>query len=51
MEGMLYAMRNPAACGLKVDGVSVKDIQGYMQRTMRILEKAGSPSCRSLMPP
>ena len=48
---MLYAMRNPAACGLKVDGVSVKDIQGYMQRTMRILEKAGSPSCRSLMPP
>merc|ERR1719477_427549 len=39
-RGMLYAMRNPAACGLKVDGVSVKDMQGYMQRTMRILEKS-----------
>jgi len=43
-RGMLYAMRNPAACGLKVDGVSVKDMQGYMQRTMRILEKPGSPT-------
>ena len=43
-RGMLYAMRNPAAAGLKVDGVSVKDMQGYMQRTMRILEKPGSPT-------
>merc|ERR1712110_1015611 len=43
-RGMLYAMHNPAACGLKVDGVSVKDMQGYMQRTVRILEKPGSPT-------
>jgi len=43
-RAMLYAMRNPAECGLKVDGVSVRDMSGYMQRTMRILEKPGSPS-------
>jgi len=43
-RGMLYCMRNPAACGMKVDGVTVKDMQGYMQRTMRILEKPGSPT-------
>merc|ERR1712012_1348798 len=36
--------RNPAECGLKVDGVSVRDMTGYMQRTMRILEKPGSPT-------
>merc|ERR1712242_525541 len=43
-RAMLYAMRNPAQCGLKVDGVSVRDMTGYMQRTMRILEKPGSPT-------
>merc|ERR1712051_77420 len=43
-KAMLYAMRNPAECGLKVDGVSVRDMKGYMQRTMRILEKPGSPT-------
>merc|ERR1719346_619547 len=43
-KAMLYAMRNPAQCGLKVDGVSVRDMTGYMQRTMRILEKPGSPT-------
>merc|ERR1712039_978878 len=43
-KAMLYAMRNPAECGLKVDGVSVRDMSGYMQRTMRILEKPGSPT-------
>merc|ERR1712176_1013717 len=43
-KAMLYAMRNPAECGLKVDGVSVRDMGGYMQRTMRILEKPGSPT-------
>ena len=43
-RGMLRAMRNPAACGLKVDGVSVKHMQGCMQRTMRIREKPGSPT-------
>merc|ERR1712038_279874 len=43
-KAMLYAMRNPAQCGLKVDGVSVCDMTGYMQRSMRILEKPGSPT-------
>merc|ERR1719323_1099621 len=43
-KAMLYAMRNPAQCGLKVDSVSVRDMTGYMQRTMRILEKPGSPT-------
>jgi len=43
-RAMLYAMRNPAECGLKVDGVSVRDMRGYMQRTMRLLEKPGSPT-------
>jgi len=43
-RGMLYAMRNPASCGLKVDGVSVRDMRGYMQRSMRILDKPGSPT-------
>jgi len=43
-RAMLYAMRNPAVCGLKVDGVSVRDMSGYMQRTMRLLGKPGSPT-------
>merc|ERR1719433_2428826 len=43
-RAMLYALRNPAECGLKVDGVSVRDMRGYMQRTMRLLEKPGSPT-------
>merc|ERR1719367_791676 len=43
-KAMLYAMRNPAVCGLKVHGVSVRDMSGYMQRTMRMLEKPGSPT-------
>merc|ERR1712127_310116 len=29
-KAMLYAMRNPAECGLKVDGVSVRDMSGYL---------------------
>merc|ERR1712012_1292680 len=43
-RAMLYAMRNPAEGGLKVDGVSVRDMSGYLQRTMRLLEKGGSPT-------
>merc|ERR1719480_445948 len=43
-KAMLYAMRNPAECGLKVDGVTTRDMAGFMQRTMRILEKPGSPT-------
>ena len=26
-KAMLYAMRNPAECGLKVDGVSLRDMK------------------------
>merc|ERR1711902_114441 len=33
-----------AECGLKVDGVTTRDMAGFMQRTMRILEKPGSPT-------
>ena len=40
---MLYAMRKPAECGLRVDGVTTRDMAGFLQRTMRILEKPGSP--------
>merc|ERR1712012_1229390 len=43
-KAMLYAMRNPAECGLKVDGVTTRDMAGFMQRTMRILEKPGGPT-------
>merc|ERR1712127_101048 len=43
-KAMLYAMRNPAECGMKVDRVSVRDAKGYMQRSMRLLEKSGSPT-------
>jgi len=43
-KAMLYAMRKPAECGLKVDGVTTRDMAGFMQRTMRILEKPGSPT-------
>merc|ERR1712129_646840 len=43
-KAMLYAMRNPAECGLKVDGVSVRDMTGSMQGSMRILDKPGSPT-------
>merc|ERR1719476_627042 len=43
-KAMLFAMRNPAECGLKVDRVVLRDLSGFMQRTMRILEKPGSPT-------
>merc|ERR1719433_128218 len=43
-RAMLFAMRSPAECGMKVDGVTIRDMRGYMQRTMRILEKPGSPT-------
>merc|ERR1712079_106573 len=43
-RAMLYVMRNPAEGGLKVDGVNMRDMSGYLQRTMRLLEKAGSPT-------
>merc|ERR1719471_1780600 len=43
-RAMLYAMRSPAECGLKVDSVSVKDEQGRMRRSMRLLSKPGCPT-------
>jgi len=43
-KAMLFAMRNPAACGLKVDSVSIRDMSGYMQRSMRLLDKSGTPT-------
>merc|ERR1712242_590630 len=42
-RAMLYVMRNPAEGGLKVDGVNVRDMSGFLQRSMRLLEKPGSP--------
>merc|ERR1719330_1589411 len=43
-KAMLYAMRNPAECGLKVDSVAIRDISGSMQRSMCLLEKSGKPT-------
>jgi len=42
-KAMLYAMRKPAECGLKVDSVAISDMKGFMQRTMRLAGKPGSP--------
>merc|ERR1740129_1792205 len=38
-KAMLFAMRNPAECGMKVDRVVLRDLSGFMQRSMRILGK------------
>jgi len=43
-KAMLFAMRNPAECGLKVDSVAIRDMSGFMQRSMRLLGKAGTPT-------
>merc|ERR1712117_45886 len=43
-KAMLYAMRSPAECGLKVDSVAIRDMNGFMQRSMRLLEKSGKPT-------
>merc|ERR1719464_1757140 len=43
-KAMLFAMRNPAECGLKVDSVAIRDLNGFMQRSMRLLEKSGKPT-------
>merc|ERR550532_422587 len=43
-KAMLYAMRTPAECGLKVDSVAIRDMNGFMQRSMRLLEKSGKPT-------
>jgi len=43
-RAMLSAMRNPAVCGLKVNNVRVRDMDGYMQRSMCLLEKSGKPT-------
>lgn len=43
-KAMLYTIRNPQKSGMDVDRVSISDRSGYMQRSMRILGKPGSPS-------
>merc|ERR550532_2675248 len=43
-KAMLFAMRNPAECGLKVDSVAIRDMTGFMQRSMLLLEKSGKPT-------
>merc|ERR1712012_723996 len=49
-KAMLYSVRNPDKCGMKVDNVRTKDVPGflkkpgYLQRSMRLLEKPGTPT-------
>jgi len=43
-KAMLYTMSNPAECGLNVDQVFLQNKLGFMQRSMRLLEKPGSPT-------
>merc|ERR1719219_2928400 len=43
-KAMLFAMRSPADAGLKVTNVNVRDMSGYMQRSMCIVDKPGSPT-------
>merc|ERR1712117_214288 len=43
-KAMLTAMRKPAECGLKVDSVAIRDMNGFMQRSMRLREKSGTPT-------
>merc|ERR1712032_1812388 len=43
-KAMLFAMRNPADAGLKVTNVNVRDMSGFMQRSMCIVDKPGSPT-------
>ena len=37
-KAMLYTAHNPAEGGLKVDGVTVRGMAGFIQHTMRIPE-------------
>merc|ERR1711963_532371 len=43
-EAMLFATRNPAECGLKVDSVTIRDMSGFMQRSKRLREKSEKPT-------
>merc|ERR1712045_111408 len=43
-KAMLFAMRNPTECGLKVDSVAIRDMSGSMQRSMRLIDKSGRPT-------
>merc|ERR1712117_933235 len=43
-KAMLFATRNPAECGLKVDSVTIRDMSGFMQRSKRLLEKSEKPT-------
>merc|ERR1739844_746011 len=42
-RAMVYTTRNPAECGLPVDQVTLRDMNGFLQRTKRLKDKAGSP--------
>ena len=39
-------MRKPAVCGLKVDGVTMRDAAAIRERAMPILGKAGCPTVK-----
>jgi len=43
-KAMLYCVRNPAESGMKVDNVTIRDMPGYMQRSMRLLDMPGTPT-------
>merc|ERR1719422_1070702 len=49
-KAMLFIVKNPDQCGMNVDSVKTKDVPGYMQkagymqRSMRLLAKAGQPT-------
>ena len=42
-QAMLYSLRNPAVCGLKVDSVATRGTSDSMQRPMRLFGKLGRP--------
>jgi len=42
-KAMLFAVRSPAECGMRVDSVQISDMSGCMQRSMRLLGKPGTP--------
>lgn len=43
-KAMLTAMKSPDKNGMKVDSVSTRHMAGFMQRSMRLLEKPGAPT-------
>merc|ERR1719517_126881 len=39
-----FGLGSKPLAGMRVDSVRVQDMSGYMQRSMRLLEKPGSPT-------